>query len=101
LSREHTLGIPPFANVTGIPAQFGIQGVPQFPLNGGLPPITINNLNPIGDANWLPADRFSNTMQLTENLTKVYKSHVQGRSRVPVCQLSLAVPAEFQRRLRF
>jgi hypothetical protein len=73
--QEHTTRTPAGANTQGIPAQYGIQGVPQFPLNGGLPYLGIGNLHNLGGSGWLPGDRYSDTTQLTENLTKVYKSH--------------------------
>lgn len=76
LAREHTTRTPVGANTLGIPAQFGIQGIPQFAGNGGLPYLGIGNLNNLGQAGgYLPGDRQSDTTQLTENLTKVYKSH--------------------------
>ena len=74
-SREHTTRDPTGANTTGIPAQFGIQGIPQFPGNGGLPYLGINDLHNLGGSEWLPGDRWSETGQITENLTKVYRSH--------------------------
>lgn len=76
LSREHTTRLPQGANVLGIPAQYGIQGVPQLPLNGGLPALNVGGLHQIGGNGWLPGDRYSDTTQITENLTKIYKSHV-------------------------
>jgi hypothetical protein len=73
--QEHTTRTPAGASTAGIPAQFGIQGVPQLPLNGGLPYLGLGNLHNLGGSGWLPGDRYSDTTQLTENLTKVYKSH--------------------------
>lgn len=76
LSREHTLRNPPFGDDTSdIPSQFGIRGVPQAKGNGGLPPLNIGGLSRLGAVTWLFSDRFSNTTQLTDNLTKSYKSH--------------------------
>ncbi len=74
-TEEHTTRVPADANTPGIPAQFGIQGVPQFPLNGGLPNIGLGDIHNLGGSEWLPGDRYSDTTQLSENLTKVYKSH--------------------------
>src|SRR5258707_11236134 len=59
----------------GIPAQYGITGIPQLPLNGGLPSLGIGNLASLGGSGWLPGDRYSDTEQITENLTKVYRKH--------------------------
>lgn len=74
-TRGHDTREPSGASTMGIPAQFGINGVPQVPLNGGLPYLGIGWLSGIGGAGWLPANRFSETEQMTENLTKVYKRH--------------------------
>ena len=76
LSREHSNRLPPLGNdTTNIPGSFGIQGIPQVEGNGGLPPLNIGGLNRLGAVTWLVADRFSNTTQLTDNLTKIYKNH--------------------------
>ncbi len=75
-NREHTGRVQQYGNdLSNIPGQFGIQGVPQVPGNGGLPYFGIGGLTQLGPAEWLVSDRFSNTIQLTENLTKVYRSH--------------------------
>jgi hypothetical protein len=75
-SREHTSRVQPYGNDTSnIPAQFGIQGILQTPGNGGLPYLGIGGLSQLGAADWLISDRFSNTVQFTENLTKIYRSH--------------------------
>ncbi|MFN7927676.1 MAG: carboxypeptidase regulatory-like domain-containing protein [Blastocatellia bacterium] len=76
LSREHSNRLPPLGNDTAnIPTSFGIQGIPQVAGNGGLPPLNIGGLNRLGAVTWLVADRLSNTTQLTDNLTKIYKNH--------------------------
>lgn len=62
-------------NLTDIPAQFGIQGIPQVPENGGLPRINISDFGALGTGEFLPSDKWSNTIQATENLTKIAGSH--------------------------
>ena len=62
-------------NLTNIPAQFGIQGIPQVAQNGGLPLFTIGDLHVLGQPAFLPADKWSNTLQATENLTKMAGRH--------------------------
>lgn len=75
-NREHSLRLQPFGNDTSnIPAQFGIQGIPQAEGNGGLPGFTIGGLSNLGPSDWIVSERFSNTYQLSNNLTKIYKSH--------------------------
>src|SRR5258708_255132 len=75
-SRLSTSAQPPGANVSGIPAQFGIQGIPQGNGNGGLPEIDIDGLTHLGSGGFAsPNSRSSNTYQVTENLTKIHGSH--------------------------
>lgn len=74
-TRGHDTRNPADDSTMGIPAQFGITGIPQIPLNGGLPQMGIGILSQLGGDGWLPGNRFSDTEQMTENLTKVYKKH--------------------------
>jgi hypothetical protein len=76
VSREHTDRMPPFgADTSDIPSKYGITGIPQLEGNGGLPNISVSSLNNFGHAGWVVSERFSNTLQFSDNLTKVYKSH--------------------------
>lgn len=75
-SRLHSLLAQYDANnLTNIPAQFGIQGIPQVPGNGGLPLVTIGDLHALGQPAFLPADKWSNTLQATENVTRIAGRH--------------------------
>jgi hypothetical protein len=75
-NRERTTRLQAYGNNTSdIPGQFGIQGILQTPGNGGLPYLGIGGLTQLGSSEWLVSDRFSNTVQFTENLTKIYRSH--------------------------
>lgn len=75
-NREHSVRQQAYGDDTSnIPAQFGIPGVLQTPGNGGLPYISLGSMSNLGPAQWLVSDRYSNTIQLTENLTKIYGSH--------------------------
>jgi hypothetical protein len=75
-NREHTSRVQPYGNDTSnIPAKFGIQGVLQVPGNGGLPYLGIGGLSQLGSTEWLVSDRYSNTIQFTENLSKIYGKH--------------------------
>lgn len=67
---------PTVASQLGIPAQFGIQGIPEVAGNGGLPNINISGLTSLGPGGYAsPNNRTSNTIQATENLTKVWGAH--------------------------
>jgi len=70
-SRIGSSRLQPFANQMGIPAQFGIGGVPQVPLNGGLGSIIFTGLNTLGSNNYLPSAEYNSTAQFTDNATKV------------------------------
>lgn len=76
-NRERVNRLQAFGDdTTNIPAKFGIPGVPQVAGNGGLPILAVGGLTGLGEVGgWLVSGRFSNTIQLTENLTKVYHSH--------------------------
>jgi len=76
LSREHTNRLQPNGDDTSdIPGRYGVTGVPQLPGNGGLPLLSTSNLTALGHSGWVVSERFSNTLQFSDNLTKVYKSH--------------------------
>lgn len=74
-TRLHTTRSGPVSNQMGIPSQFGIQDVPQVPLNGGLPAIVISGLSSLGSNAFLPSDEISETSQVADNFTKVYGKH--------------------------
>ena len=71
----HTTRYGPEGAVNGIPAQFGIQDIPQGQENGGLPAFGISNLATLGSNNFLPSDEVSQTLQVTDDFTKIYGSH--------------------------
>jgi hypothetical protein len=71
----HTSRFGPVGNQLGIPAQFGIQGIPQAPENGGLPNFTFGNLSTLGSNNFLPSDETTQTTQITDDFSKIYGSH--------------------------
>lgn len=64
-----------YGNQFGIPAQFGIQGVPQVANNGGLPPITINGLTHIGVGNYTPTLQYVYSIEGVDEVTKVLHNH--------------------------
>jgi len=76
VSREHTNRLQPNGDdLNNLPAHYGITGVPQVSGNGGLPTLNIGGLSMLGHAGWVVSERFSNTTQFSDNLTKLYKSH--------------------------
>jgi hypothetical protein len=76
LTYLHTTRVSPSANdLTDIPGQFGIQGIPQLQENGGLPAFGINGLSTLGSNAFLPSDEVSSTFQLTDDVTKILGKH--------------------------
>ncbi len=77
LSREHTNRLQPNGDDTSdLPGKYGILGIPQIEGNGGLPLLSPATASPqLGHSGWVVSERFSNTLQFSDNLTKVYKSH--------------------------
>jgi hypothetical protein len=76
LSQEHTNRLQPNGDDTSdLPGKYGILGVPQVTGNGGLPALRPTGLTQLGHDGWVVSERFSNTVQFSDNLTKVYKSH--------------------------
>ncbi len=71
----HTTRYGPDGATMGIPAQFGIQGIQQVAENGGLPNFTFNGLSNLGSNNFLPSDEVSQTIQVTDDFTKIYGKH--------------------------
>ena len=64
------------ANTPGIPEQFGIQGIPVVPGDGGLPVIGVNTLDQIGPGQWSPTYIIQHDLQVIDNVTKIKGKHV-------------------------
>lgn len=75
LNREHVLWLQPNGNTLGIPQKFGIQGVPQYPENGGLPEFVVGSLTQFGSFNYMPSSKFGTTPQVNDDFSLVRGSH--------------------------
>ncbi len=76
LNYLHTTRVSPSANdLSDIPGQFGIAGIPQEHENGGLPAFGINGLSTLGSNAFLPSDEVTSTFQVTDDFTKIYGKH--------------------------
>jgi Carboxypeptidase regulatory-like domain/TonB dependent receptor-like, beta-barrel/TonB-dependent Receptor Plug Domain len=76
LNYLHTTRVSPDASqLTDIPGQFGIVGIPQQSLNGGLPAFGINGLQTLGSNAFLPSDEVTSTFQVTDDVTKILGKH--------------------------
>ena len=70
----HNLTMPT-ANDLGIPAKYGIQGIPQFPANGGLPTIDYSGFTSFGGRRYMPTIQTTTGMQFFDNLMKITGKH--------------------------
>jgi len=71
----HTTRYGPVGSEEGIPEKYGIAGIPQGNNNGGLPAFSIENLATLGSNAFLPSDEVSQTLQVTDDFTKIYGKH--------------------------
>jgi hypothetical protein len=75
LNHLHTTRFGPEGGVMGIPATYGILGIPQSTENGGLPEIDFGGMATLGSNGFLPSDEISQTLQLTDDFTKIWGKH--------------------------
>ena len=76
LNYLHTTRVSPAANdLSDLPGQYGISGIPQDHENGGLPAFGIQGLQTLGSNAFLPSDEVSSTFQVTDDFTKIYGKH--------------------------
>ena len=69
------LQLSDYGDIFGIPAQYGIQGIPQVANNGGLPPTNIAGLTHIGVGNYTPTLQYVWSLEGVEAVTKVFGNH--------------------------
>ena len=62
--------LQPNANTPGIPAQYGIPGVPAGESNGGLGAMSPTGLNTLGSNGYLPSIELSTNTQISDNVTR-------------------------------
>jgi hypothetical protein len=65
----------PYANVLGLPAQYGVQGIPQNPGNGGLPFMQLNVISNFGAHRFAPTIQTARVFEYEDNLTKIFGKH--------------------------
>lgn len=75
INKEDALWTPANSDEMGIPAEFGIQGIPQIATNGGLPYMVISGLNSFGSTTYSPGLKYGFTPQITDDLTWTLKGH--------------------------
>jgi hypothetical protein len=77
LNYLHTTRVSPSANdLSNLPlTKGGVAGIPQLPENGGLPAFGVNGLQTLGSNAFLPSDEVTSTLQVTDDVTKIYGKH--------------------------
>ena len=56
-------------------ASVGFGGIPQAPLNGGLPAVGVSGISGFGSPTWSTTDEHENVYQILDNVTKIAGSH--------------------------
>jgi hypothetical protein len=74
-ARVHTLYAPVQENQTGIPEQYGIEGIEQGSRNGGLPQFSLGGLTPFGQSTYTPIEEWDDTSEVADSITKVHNAH--------------------------
>jgi hypothetical protein len=70
----HNLTMPT-ANDLGIPAQYGIQGIPQIAGNGGLPTLDYSGFTSFGGRRFMPTIQATSGLQFFDNVMKLHGHH--------------------------
>jgi hypothetical protein len=65
-----------YGDTFGIPAQYGIQGIPQVANIGGIPPTTIAGFTHIGVGNFTPTLQYVYSIEGEDNVTKDFRNHL-------------------------
>lgn len=69
--------IQAFGNdLTDIPAQLGIFGIPQYTGNGGMPSIGVGIYSQLGSSPYTPVIDYNTTYQISEGFTKIRGGHI-------------------------
>jgi hypothetical protein len=74
-THEATNLTQPDANNLGVPAQYGIQGIPQFQGNGGLSAFLMSGITNFGGHGFRPTISADTGLQFQDNLMKMYGNH--------------------------
>lgn len=61
-----------YGDTMGIPAQYGINGVPQISGNGGLPPISISGITGLGEKTFRPTTSKVYSIEAADSVTWVH-----------------------------
>ena len=65
----------PTANTLGLPAQYGISGIPQLAGNGGLPTFNLGQFSAFGGRRFSPTIQTTGADEFDDNVTWMHGSH--------------------------
>jgi hypothetical protein len=71
----HTGFQHPNASNLKFAASVGFGGIPEAPLNGGLPAVSITGVSGFGSPTWSTTDEHENVYQILDNVTKIAGNH--------------------------
>jgi len=75
LNHNYNTRAIPNLDTLGLPAQYGIEGIPQIAGNGGLPTVNIAGFNAFGSRRFSPTLQTTEAQDYTDNLTWIRGSH--------------------------
>ncbi len=75
IDHNYNTRVIPTLNTLGLPAQYGIQGIPQIAGNGGLPTFNLGQMSAFGGRRFEPTIQTTGADEFTDNLTWVKGSH--------------------------
>jgi hypothetical protein len=71
----HTGFQHPNASNPDFASSVGFGGIPQGPLNGGLPAVGVSGISSFGSPTWSTTDEHENVYQILDNVTKIMGNH--------------------------
>jgi hypothetical protein len=75
VNNNYNTRLDPYANVLGLPAKYGVQGIPQTPGNGGLPYMVMNVISNFGAHRYAPTIQTTRVFEYQDNLTRIVGKH--------------------------
>jgi hypothetical protein len=75
VDNNYNTRIDPYANVMGLPAQYGVQGIAQTPGNGGLPFMQLDVISNFGAHRFAPTIQTARAFEFEDNLIKIVGKH--------------------------
>lgn len=75
IDHNYNTRLIPQDNTLGLPAQYGIQGIPQFDGNGGLPTFNLGQFSAFGGRRFEPTIQTTGAYEIDDNVTWMHGGH--------------------------